>query len=84
MAKDEFMEEFTRAKEIAKQLFGKAWDNHAVQEIYDYLQGTDDEEEWANDLKDTIEKARGIYETDTPTSQQVFGMFVRRYGSSEE
>jgi len=81
--RNEFIEELKRVKQIGKQLFGAAWDEIGTKEVFEYLQGTDDEEVWANDLKDVIEIAKDHYDTSTPTPSQVFVLFRLRYGSDE-
>lgn len=72
--------ELTRAREIAVMLLG---DKHAnedsfvtfVEEVYDYLQGAEDEDEFLKDLKQTVEDAKEIYKTSTPTPRMVLGGF---------
>lgn len=70
------VESMTAAHEIADKLFGTRANLYAAHAIFDYLQNVD-EEEFAADLKRTIDHAKIAHKTDEPTPEQVFGLFER-------
>jgi len=78
--------EMAKAQGIAEQLFGAAAksDPSATFEIFDYLDNGADEAEFAADLKRTIDHAKAAFGTETPTPDQVFGLFERMFKTEEE
>ena len=72
---DAIVEGMSKARAIANTLFGEQSNLFAVKEIYEYLEATDDEEDFAKDLKRIIDKAKLVFETETPTPEQVFFLF---------
>lgn len=74
------VESMSAAHEIAERLFGARSTAKAVHEIFDYLK-TSDEEDFAADLKRTIEHAKIAHKTEEPTPEQVFGLFERIFNT---
>lgn len=73
---DSIVGSMSAAHEIADKLFGARSNLYAVHTIFDYLQ-VGDEEDFAADLKRTIEYAKTAHKTQEPTPEQVFGLFER-------
>jgi hypothetical protein len=70
------VQNMTRAREIADELFGSKSDTEAVHEIYEYVKDPDiDIESYLDDVKCALEHAKTIHKTTEPTPEQVFGVF---------
>lgn len=77
------VEQMTIAAEHAEEIFGSR-DCYATEEIHDYLENSDDDDAFIEDLKRIHGHAKVVYKTATPTPEQVFGLFERRYPSDDE
>jgi hypothetical protein len=78
------VEMMVESKTIARSLFGENNDGCiATHEIYDYLNGGADPEEFATDLKRVIEHAKRLHNIPSPTPAQVFGLFERIFAEEE-
>lgn len=73
----EIVEMMIVAQGLAEETFGSKWDTAAVEEIADYLDIGATASELLPDLKRLYGHAQRIYKTDTPDSDQVFGLFDR-------
>lgn len=77
---DVTVSEMSRAREIATILLGTNDNNsdafvNFVEELYEYLQGTEDEDTLLADFKQSVEDAKEIYKTSSPTPRMVLGSF---------
>lgn len=78
------MEMMVEAKTIARALFGENDDGcEATHEIYDYLNGGADPEEFATDLKRAIEHTKRLHGVAKASPAQVFGVFGRIFAEEE-
>lgn len=65
---------------LARELFGDKANDYATEEIYDYLEASDDPEDFMADLRRVIDHAKTVYQTQAPSPEQVFGLFERLFG----
>jgi len=84
MTKEEKIEKdvvdnMTKAKAIADDIFGLQVTTEAVHDVYDWLDIAPSDEELVADLKRLYEHAGRIHRTAAPTPEQVFGLFERIY-----
>ncbi len=77
----EEVEAMVKAQAIAEKLFGGGANLYATEQIYDYLDGTNEETEaeFATDLKSAIESAGIVFKTDKPTPEQAFFAFRKMF-----
>ena len=80
--------EMSNAYTIAEKFWGAAVGSTAVELVYDGLQNADDvgvdEEEFTADLQRVIGHAKVVYRTETPSPEQVFGLFERIFDTDDE
>jgi len=72
-----------QAHKLSKTLFGAQSNLFGVHQLYGYLIGSDDEDELIADIKSTIEDAKEVHETPTPSPEQVFKLFAEVFGGDE-
>jgi catalase (peroxidase I) len=72
---DQIDAEVQRARTITRMLFGEQLTTAAVHEIYEYLQGSEDEDAFLADFKRVVERCKKIHETTAPTPEQAFFLF---------
>jgi hypothetical protein len=79
------VERMCRAKAVADQIFGTQANNFAVEEITFYLEANDDDEEdFLIDLARVYDHTKVIYAVETPSPEQVFGVFNNIFDTEEE
>ena len=79
------VERMSRAKSLADQIFGERTNVTAVEEITHYLEvAGDDEEDFLSDLGRMVSHTKVIYGTETPTPEQVFGVFANIFETEED
>jgi hypothetical protein len=64
------------ARSIAKKIFGESTDALATEETFFWLSKAPSVESVEEDLKRIYDHAKRIHETETPTSEMVFGLFA--------
>jgi hypothetical protein len=72
------------AYSIAEDLFGTRADAYATEEIYAWLEIAPSGEVFVEDLKRVIEHAKNVYKTETPSTEQVFGLFDLIFNPEED
>jgi hypothetical protein len=81
---DQVCDMMVKARELAKGFFGSETTVSAVHTLYDYLENSADPELCMADIKRWVEKAGVVHDTNKPTPEMVFGLFVRRYPDEDE
>jgi hypothetical protein len=78
------VEIMTLAHTMAIEIFGDKASFYAADEIYDYFTILDDPDEVKTDVQRVYGHAKQVFQTASPTPEQVFGLFDRIYNDDEE